>query len=148
VWDKLLDTEGEDKMRIPKHVQKYIEGELINYSINKKALDQAKQNVYLQHSASGYTTLTQKSTSSTSPVEHKAMYLMSDRNILRLENSVNAVEDVLSELPDEYQKLIELRYFKSYSIERVAQELSICVRNFFNWRDKAIQVFAIRFGLA
>lgn len=134
-------------MKIPKHIHKYVEGELVNYPVNKKALIQAKQNVYLQQSASGYTSLGSKTKSMTSSVEHKVMYLMSDRTIVCLEHSVNAIEDVLSELPEEYKRLIELRYFKAFSVDRVAHELSICVRNFFNWRDKALQFFAIRFGL-
>lgn len=134
-------------MKIPKHILKYLEGELVSYPANKKALAQAKQNIYLQQSASGYTSLGPKTNYATSAVESKVIYLMSDRNIIRLEHTVTAIEDVLKELPVEYQKLIELRYFKACSVQKVAIELNICLRNFFNWRDKAMHFFALRFGL-
>jgi RinA family phage transcriptional activator len=134
-------------MKVPKHIQKYVEGELMRYHINKKALSQAKQNIYAQQNADSNISAIQKSCYVTSSVENKVMYLMSNHNINRLEHTVTAIEDVLSELPEEYQKLIELRYFKAYSVSRVSSELSICVRNFFNWRDKAIHFFALRFGV-
>lgn len=134
-------------MKMPKHILKYLEGELASYPTNKKALAQAKQNIYLQQSANGYTSLGPRTNYATSKVENKVMYLMSDRNIIRLEHTVTAIEDVLHELPAEYQKLIELRYFKAYSVQKVAMELNICVRNFFNWRDKTMHFFALRFGL-
>ncbi|HBS60618.1 MAG TPA: hypothetical protein DEA44_15330 [Firmicutes bacterium] len=133
-------------MKIPTQIRKIIEGELINYPSNKKALAYAKQNVYLKHSPDGYVTLTQGKNFS-SPVEQKVLHLMSDHNIMRLEYSISAIEDTLSDLREEHRRLIELRYFKSYSVERVVGELSICARNFFRWRDKAIACFAIRFGL-
>jgi RinA family phage transcriptional activator len=134
-------------MKMPKHMRKYVEGELTAYPVNKKALIQAHQNLYLRHSATGYTELTKHSDTSTSMVEHSVMSLMSDRNILRLENTVTSVEDVLNELPEEYRKLIELTYFKTCNNQYVADELNICLRSFYHWRDKALLLFAMRLGL-
>lgn len=134
-------------MKIPKHILKYLEGELVNYPTNKKALAQAKQNIYLQQSADSFTSTGPKTNYASSNVENKVLYLLSDRNILRLEHVVTAIEDVLQELPAEYRKLIELRYFKAYSVQKAAMELNICVRNVFNWRDKAMHFFALRLGL-
>lgn len=133
-------------MKLPKHVQKFVEGELLSYPMSKKALEQAKQNIYAQQRTTTYE-LSQPRTYGTSAVEHKVVILMTERNIVRLENSVNAIEDVLKELPEEFQRLIQLRYFKLYSIERVASDLNICIRNFHNWRNKALYYFALRFGL-
>lgn len=133
-------------MKLARHIQKYIEGELMSYPFNKKALEQAKQNIYLRQRTTSFD-LPQHSTYGTSAVEHKAIILMTERNIVHLENSVIAIEDVFKELPEEYQRLIQLRYFKSYSVERVSSELNICTRNFHNWRNKALYYFALRFGL-
>ncbi|MEM5796050.1 MAG: sigma factor-like helix-turn-helix DNA-binding protein, partial [Bacillota bacterium] len=132
-------------MKVPKHIQKYIEGELVNFSANKKALAYAKQNVYMKQNADGYVTLTRGKNVSR-PVEQKVVVLMSDQNIVCLEQSVRAIEDVLNELPEKYRQLIDLRYFKAHSTEWVASELNICLRNFFKWRDKVITRFAVRFG--
>lgn len=35
-------------MQVLKHIRKYIEGELVNYPVNKHALLQIKQNAYFQ----------------------------------------------------------------------------------------------------
>lgn len=105
-------------MEIPRHIRKFIEGELINYPSNKKALAYVKKNVYLKHSAGSHITLTQSKNIS-SNVEQKVLHLMSDHNIMRLEYSISAIEDTLNDLREEHRRLIELRYFKSYSVERV-----------------------------
>lgn len=134
-------------MKIPRHIQKYIEGELMNYAMNKKALAKAKQEIYSQQKTIDYTAIPQQTVYGSSPVERTTMFLLSQKSIICLDNSVNAIEDVLGELPDEYCQLIQLRYFKLFSIDRVAMEMNICVRNFYNWRDKAMYYFALRFGL-
>lgn len=134
-------------MKVPNHIKKYIEGELIHYPANKKALAHAKQNIYLQQSASEYSELPSRSSYTSSAVEHKVIYLMSDRNIGRLEHGVATVEDILQELPEEYKRLIELKYFREHSNQHVADELSICLRTFYHWRDRAIGLFAVRMGL-
>lgn len=131
-------------MKIPIHIKKYIEGELMDYPLNKKALAHAKQNLYLQHSANGYADLTRGGVQVDSTVERKVMDLMADRNIIRLENSVKAVEDVLAALSPEYSRLIELKYFKPCSNQFVADELNISLRTFYYWRDHALGLFAIR----
>lgn len=133
-------------MKIPKHIKKYIEGELINYPIHTKALFQVRQNIYLQQSSSGHSEA-RRSISNASSVEHKVMYLMTDRTILRMENSIIAIEDVLREMPQEYKALIELKYFKLSQNQYVADTLNICLRTFYHWRDRALALFAIRYGL-
>lgn len=131
-------------MKIAAHIKKYLEGELINYPLNKKALAQARQNIYLQHSADGYAALMRRSSQVDSVVERKVLRLSSDRNILLLENSIKAVEDVLSVLSEEYHRLIELKYFKTYSNQFVADDLNISLRTFYHWRDKVLTIFARR----
>jgi RinA family phage transcriptional activator len=132
-------------MRLPKHIKKYLEGELTNYPIHKKALTQARQNIYLQQSASGYGEPS-RSSHNASPVEHKVMYLLTERNIQRLENSVAAIEAVLNEMPEEYKMLIELKYFKLGQNQYVADSLNICLRTLYHWRDRALALVAIRYG--
>jgi|GEM_PF-3704069 len=132
-------------MRLPKHIKKYLEGELINYPIHKKTLTQARQNIYLQQSASGYNEPSRGSNNA-SPVEHKVMYLLTDRNIQRLEYSVTAIEAVLNEMPEAYKTLIELKYFKLGENQYVADSLNICLRTFYHWRDRALALIAIRYG--
>jgi RinA family phage transcriptional activator len=133
-------------MRLPKHIKKYLEGELTNYPIHKKTLTQARQNIYLQQSAGGYSEPGRISRN-TSPVEYKVMYLLTDRNIQRLETSVAAIEDVLHEMPEEYKMLIELKYFKLGQNQHVADALNISLRTFYHWRDRLLALFAIRYGL-
>lgn len=124
-------------MKVLKHIKKYVEGELYNYPIYKEALLQIKGNALLQQSANNPVPAT----------KDKAPHLFLDRSAIRMEASISAIEDVLSILPENYRRLIELRYFRSYKVEQIAEELDICARNFFNHRDKAISFFAVRFGL-
>jgi RinA family phage transcriptional activator len=132
-------------MRLPKHIKKYLEGELTNYPIHKKALTQARQNIYLQQSASGYCELS-RSSLNTNSVAHKVMYLLTERNIQRLENSVAVIEAVLNEMPEEYKTLIEVKYFKLGQNLYVADTLNICLRTFYHWRDRALALLAIHYG--
>jgi RinA family phage transcriptional activator len=137
---------GARTMKLEKHVKKYIEGELTSYLIHKKKLQQEKQNAYLQQCANGYAPITKSANYSSSEVERKALYLMTDRTILRLENSVQAIENVLSDLSEELQTLIELKYFKDKDNQFVADQLNISLRTFYHWRDKALLGFARGFG--
>ncbi|HBS60620.1 MAG: hypothetical protein AAGU23_07230 [Bacillota bacterium] len=124
-------------MKVLKHIKKYVEGELFNYPIYKEALLQIKENTFLQQSANNLVPAT----------KDKVPHPFLDRSTIRMEASISAIEDVLSILPEKYRRLIELRYFRSYKVGQVVDELDICVRNFFNYRDEAISFFAVRFGL-
>lgn len=132
-------------MKLDVHVKKYLEGELMNYPLKKKALSQARQEQYRQpSSATGYVDVTGKSVPVNSGVEKKVSCMLTDRKIMHLENDTKAVEDILSELPAEHNRLIELKYFKSCSNQFVADELNISLRTFYHWRDKVLGLFALR----
>lgn len=134
-------------MKLSLEVKKYIEQELIRYPLQKKALAHARQNIYLQYSANSYADFRRGGTGGSSVVENKVLRLMGNRDICQLEHAVKAVEDVLEQLSAEYRRLIEMKYFKDYGNQFVADELNVSLRTFYHWRDKALALFAIRYGL-
>lgn len=135
-------------LKISQEVKKYIEQQLIKYPLDKKALSQARQNIYLQQSAGGYAEFRGGGARGNSIVESKVIKLLGNRDIRQLENAIEAVEDVLTELSAAQRRLIELKYFKNHGNQFVADELNISVRTFYHWRDKALAMFAVRYGYA
>ncbi|HBS59931.1 MAG TPA: hypothetical protein DEA44_11760 [Firmicutes bacterium] len=133
-------------VKLSQEVKKYIERQLSRYPLDKKALAQARQDIYLQHSAGGYADFRRSGTRGNSIVESKVMKLLDNRDIRQLEHAIAAVEDVLAELSAAQRRLVELKYFKDRDNQLVADELNISLRTFYHWRDKVLAVFAVRYG--
>lgn len=134
-------------MKMAAHIKKYLEGELASYPLNKKALAQTCQNLHMRHSTHEHASLTGRYSQVDGVEENKVLRLETDRNTIHLENSVKAVDDVLSVLSAEYSRLVELKYFRTCSNQYVADELNISLRTFYHWRDKVLTLFARRHEL-
>jgi RinA family phage transcriptional activator len=94
---------------IPRHVYRYIEGELYDYRINRKTLDSYREDIIESTPASDGSGIRSKYAGSTT--ESKVMMLMTDREILRLQRTVRAVEDTVDVLNQEQREMVKLKYF-------------------------------------
>ena len=86
------------------------------------------------------------------PTERIATRLATDKDLEKLERTVKAVEEVYHSLPDEYKRLIQLRYWTSRQYrweqkmtwERIADELHISRPTVFRMRKEVIEAIAKR----
>lgn len=60
---------------------------------------------------------------------------------------VQAVEDLLAYIDEERRKLVKLYFFDGLPPWRVAQELGMCVSNFFRYQKEILVLLAHRLGL-
>ena len=88
------------------------------------------------------------------PTERIATRLATDKDLEKLEQTVKAVEEVYHSLPDEYKRLIQLRYWASRQYrweqkmtwERIADELHVSRRKVFLMREEIIEAISEKLG--
>lgn len=88
------------------------------------------------------------------PTERIATRLAMDRDLEQLERIVQAVEEVYNSLPNEYKRLVELRYWTSRKYkweqkmtwERIAKEIHVSERQALRWRDEIVYAIAEKLG--
>jgi RinA family phage transcriptional activator len=86
------------------------------------------------------------------PTERIATRLATDKDLEKLERTVKAVEEVYHSLPDEYKRLIQLRYWTSRKYrwerkmtwERIAEQLHVSQPTVYLWRREIIKAIAER----
>jgi RinA family phage transcriptional activator len=84
------------------------------------------------------------------PTERIATKLAMNKRLEQLERTVKAIEDVYQSLPDEYKKLIQLRYWTSRKYkweqkmtwERIAKEIHVSERQARRMREEIVQAIA------
>jgi RinA family phage transcriptional activator len=84
------------------------------------------------------------------PTERIATRLAMDRDLEQLERTVQAIEEVYNSLPNEYKRLIQLRYWTSRKYkweqkltwERIANELHVSRATVFLMRKEIIEAIA------
>lgn len=133
--------------KIPRHIFRYIEGELYDYPINYKKLIALKSDYYNstpQGDGSGI-----RGNSQASMTESKVMQILNDREVQRLERSVRALEDVIDTLSPDEMKLLNLKYFRNtHTNEGVRLELHIAsTRTYYTLKNNIIRKIAVRYGV-
>lgn len=139
--DAWLDRE------VPRHVFRYIEGELYRYPITVKRIEDLRSNMI--NRTQSIDAAGPVDSGSGNPTESIAFALIDNDEINHLSRKVKAVKDVIEQLPDDRRRLVELKYFSKDKpdVELVAQRLNISRTTFFCWRKEIIAAFAYRMGL-
>ena len=76
------------------------------------------------------------------PTERIATRLSLNKQLNHLQDIVEAIDQVYEALPEEYQKLVKLRYWsknRQLTWDGIALELNISKRQAMRWRDEIIQ---------
>lgn len=137
-----------DETKLPDHIFRFVEAELYDYPVHKLTLNAAREDIIEEMPAAvGDITGVRGSTMS-SPIERKVMRLMTNRRIERLEFMIRVIEDVLSAIPEEERRLVNLKYFdQELTNQGVARALGMSDSTFHRKRREVIRRFAIRMGL-
>ncbi|QHT61708.1 transcriptional regulator [Paenibacillus lycopersici] len=83
------------------------------------------------------------------PTGRTAILLVSHKRLEQMMNVVDAIESVVSGLPDDRQKLIQLRYWtrpQTLTWDGIAAEIPAHRATVFRWRDGIITAIAARAG--
>lgn len=132
-------------------IKNFIEAELRDYHKTKKDLEEAKEDIAsegiiptMSHAQSGPTYKINRAT------ESKAMKLVTNKRIKRMEDVINAIDIVLGELPEDRIELIELKYWqrpRKLTDAGIWTRLSIDRSTFYRW-DYGIKIaIAVELGL-
>ena len=139
--------------RIPGYIFNFVVNELKYYPANCKLIDgweEERQEIYNAGGHGVDLAGDRRPTNKTSdPVSAKAMTLimMADK-VSRATHYCTCIEDILSILPEDDKRLVELKYFQPYyTNEGVCRELCISLSAFYRRRNRIIKQFGRRMGL-
>ncbi len=133
-------------MKIDKKVYNYIDYELQHYQENKKKLEEMRADI-IDASPEPSDGQPKGKGETGKPTEGKAIKLMSSIAIVKLENTINAIEKVKSRLNEDYQKFFEFNYIKQAGIVKTCNEIPIGERTYYNMRDKIVFAVGQEMGL-
>lgn len=138
--------------RIERHIYRYVEAELENYTTYKKLVQEVKEEgLYSGAKSSLCRDITGRfsQNQSSDPTHKEAVHVLANKYRLdRQKDMITCIEDVLAILNDEQQKLIELRYFGGFLTDvGVMRELGMSRATYFREKRKLIKQFAIRMRL-
>jgi RinA family phage transcriptional activator len=86
-----------------------------------------------------------RSSTPSSPTERIGTMLATNKKLEQLEKIANAIEKVYTGLPEEYQKLVRLKYWtrpQLKSWEGIAEDLNVNRATAFRWRDQVVTTVA------
>lgn len=136
--------------KLKKATFKHIESELYSYKDTLKEIEFIRNNIMFckeeidENVGGGRASLPGK------PTETIATKLVTNKHLEQLERIVEAIEDVYYSLPDEYKRLIQLRYWTSRKYkweqkmtwERIANEIHVSERQARRMREEIVQAIA------
>jgi RinA family phage transcriptional activator len=130
--------------KLKKATFKHIESEIYSYHDTLREIDFLRKNIMFTKENDDENIGGGKSSFISSPTEAIGTRLATHRKLTRLEEVTHAIEKVYTGLPDDYQKLVRIKYWKrpqTLTWEGIAEELHIGRRTAFRMRDDI--VFAV-----
>jgi RinA family phage transcriptional activator len=139
---------GVGTMAIRREIKAYIEAELRDYNDTLRAIGEDKNELLLAspvHDNNGGT-----SYDLSNPTQDKALQLVTNKRIRRMEQTCRAIENVVNRLPEDKYRLVELRYWtkpQTLTDEGIAREIGIDRATLYRWADGIIKAIGIEMGL-
>lgn len=136
------------KEKLKRGTFKHIESELFYYKETKMELQKLKDDIlygtpYYEMTGGGGGNLPGD------PTGRAATLMLSHRKIEQLERIVAVIEEVYKQLPEEKQKLIELKYWtkpQTLTWDGIARELCVSRRQALYWRNDIVYEIAEKLG--
>lgn len=132
-----------------REVFRYVEAELFDYPWTLKEIARLRADIALEGVALEEALLGARVSGGRlpDPTREKAIRLITNRRLKRMEETVEAIERVLSRLPAEMRELVRLRYWERWGRVRVCEELHISERTYYRWRAAVVRAVAVEMGL-
>ncbi len=132
-----------------KEIKAYIEAELRNYHQSKKDLEEIKNDIR-EEGKSISDSMGIRGSGTSNVVENKAIRLITNKRIKKLEETIRAIDVVTDELDENKYKLVELKYWKRPNLltdAGIADQLSIGIATYYRWKEQILKLIGIEMGL-
>jgi RinA family phage transcriptional activator len=136
-------------IEITKPTFKKLEAEWYGYHHTLTEIARLRENIMNPHQEQDENIGGGKANTVGSPTERIATRLTTSKQLNYLTEIVDAIERVYNALPNDYQKLVRLRYWnknKNVTWDNIASELHVSERQSRRWRTEIIQATAELLG--
>ncbi|MDF1507634.1 transcriptional regulator [Robertmurraya sp. DFI.2.37] len=130
-------------VKLKKATFKHIESELYSYHDTLREIEELRKNIMFTRENDDENIGGGRSSFVSSPTERTATRLVTHKKLNRLEEVANAIQKVYTGLPEDYQKLVRLKYWTRPQLktwEGIAKEIPVSRRTAFNMRDEIINL--------
>lgn len=127
--------------KLKKATFKHIESELYSYHDTLKEISNLRKNIMFCTENEDENIGGGKNNLPSSPTERIATRLSTHKRLIQLEEVTNAIYTVYAGVPEDYQKLIKLKYWTRPQLKTwdgIAKEIPVSRRTAFNMRDEII----------
>ncbi|MCA1029305.1 transcriptional regulator [Cytobacillus kochii] len=135
--------------KLKKATFKHIESELYSYKDTLKEIEQLRKDIMFCNENDDENIGGGRNIIPSSPTERIATRLMTHKRLNQLEEVASAIQKVYTGIPEDYQKLVRLRYWtkpQTLTWEGIAGKLFITSRTAQRWRDEIIYSIAETIG--
>lgn len=129
-------------IRIRKGTFKHIEQELYSYHDTQKEIANLRNDIMFGKNTEENVG---RSSEPGRPTERIATRLTTHKRLTELEKVAHAIEKVYTRLPEDYQKLIKLKYWtrpQTLTWEGISNKLHVSSRQAQRWRDEIVYAIA------
>jgi RinA family phage transcriptional activator len=134
--------------KLKKATFKHIESELFGYHDTLREINNLRKDIMFCHESDDENTGGGRSSFISAPTERIATILATDKRLNRLEEVTNAIEKVYTGLPEDYRRLVRLKYWtrpQTLTWDGIAENLHVNRATAIRWRDTL--VYAVAEGL-
>lgn len=131
-----------------REIKAYIEAELRDYHDTLQAIEDDRE--MLIDSAPVPNNIGGTNYDIGNPTQAKALQLITNRRVKRMEDTCRAIAKVIDALPEDKYKLVMLRYWtrpQTLTDEGIAREIGIDRSTLYRWADSIIKCIGIELGL-
>ncbi len=128
---------------------KHVESELYHYHETKREIEQLKSDILHGTRPTDENVGGGRSNLPGSPTENKAIAMVANRQIMQLENIIQAIDDVVNQLPSDKRKLVELKYWtrpQMLTWDGIALNLCVSRRTVERWRADIVNQIGFMIG--
>jgi RinA family phage transcriptional activator len=127
--------------KLRKATFKHIESELYSYHDTLKEINNLRKDIMFCNENDDENIGGGRNNLPSSPTERIATRLATHKRLIQLEEVINSIYKVYTGLPEDYQKLVKLKYWtrpQTLTWEGIAEGLHVSRRQAFNWRDEIV----------
>lgn len=139
-------------MRLRKSIFRYVEAELYDYPYTLRQVAELRDELEGDVPVAGHNPLGVRVNPGhhSDPTRRRAEELVTNRRLQRMVETVNAIEKVIERLPEDKQRLFELKWLERkgpLSPEGIASLLHVSRQTYYNWREEIVAAVAVELGL-
>lgn len=136
-------------LKIKKATFKHVESELYSYHDTLREIDQLTKDIMFTRPTDDENIGGGKSNLPSQPTERIATTLTTHKLLTRMQEITHKIEKVYTSLPEDYQKLIRIRYWtrpQTLTWDGIAAKLHVNRATAIRWRDQIVLLIADELG--